>query len=671
MSQKFEEYFYLFSNGGKDYYPDNTLTNFVNYFPVPLELSKKYEVGIQALGFSSLFKNVTAPPAGVPSLIITNCNNSNSYIDGIGVKTKTNEHSGVPVSGHATRHIERMIRESETFGIATAPIKWNFRENEVQSCIQVDPEVYGKTTLCKQQNCFYKYFYLDNREYNARDIHRMCETISTTKVDCTYVNNRIEFKLGTKWDLAYGFHPCFIMMHETFISSFNLEFLPMYSYQAYSKSQNFTDIIQIGRLGASTMRHFQWSANYQGHKYYVYMIDNLPPPTPVQSYTGLTGIVSNTIDIKKPQFPKTIKVVCENIAEQIYNSSYSQNMLVYTPDFKKLKNYTTQEIESVDYMQLLNTSLKEMRIKLTDEDGNLLHLLPGPATWIKMALRSVPLEKKSFNVVLTSQPSADYKNNVSSNFRVKLPSPLSLNGNWKVCVNSISHPTNISTFLNAEGDFETEKFKTERSIGFQEWIDGAPADGVEPQEFALEDNHSYDEEELIGVINKFFQGFEFGSCEITDGIVTLSSMENKAGVIYIGYTLAKILGFHGEWDDDLTTTKGAHIVKIVMASTGMGYRFQNRIDLSYTKPRYIMIYVDIIKPILVAGDYRKLIRISPIEESDLDYVTKYFRHKEFCDLENTLIESINVVLASHDGRQIYFSSNQDVIVNLEFSNHSD
>ena len=92
-------------------------------------------------------------------------------------------------------------------------------------------------------------------------------------------------------------------------------------------------------------------------------------------------------------------------------------------------------------------------------------------------------------------------------------------------------------------------------------------------------------------------------------------------------------------------------------------------NIGYNDPKYIMVYSNIVQPKLVGGEYRKLLRITPIEDNDLNYITHYFKHKEFCELENSLIDTVEITLATHDGRQVNFASDQDVIVNLEFSNY--
>lgn len=67
-------YIHLLSNGSTDAYPTNTLTNFSNKFPVPMDVDQSYEIGIQSFGFSSQFRSVHLPNnADIPSIIVVVC----------------------------------------------------------------------------------------------------------------------------------------------------------------------------------------------------------------------------------------------------------------------------------------------------------------------------------------------------------------------------------------------------------------------------------------------------------------------------------------------------------------------------------------------------------------------------------------------------------------------
>lgn len=158
-----------------------------------------------------------------------------------------------------------------------------------------------------------------------------------------------------------------------------------------------------------------------------------------------------------------------------------------------------------------------------------------------------------------------------------------------------------------------------------------------------------------------------GTCSINKNVVHFNFVAK--GTFILGETLARVLGAKIVIADE--KIGGANVVRKIIPTTPDVYKCQNKINMTYMHPRYVMVYANIMQPVLVAGEYRKLLRISPIENTELDFITKYFRHKEYSRLENTVIDTIHIVLASHDGRRINFGSPQNVVVNLEFTNHAD
>ena len=83
------------------------------------------------------------------------------------------------------------------------------------------------------------------------------------------------------------------------------------------------------------------------------------------------------------------------------------------------------------------------------------------------------------------------------------------------------------------------------------------------------------------------------------------------------------------------------------------------------------INTDIVKSTIVGGEFTKLLRIAPIKQSELGYSITEFRNKEKYELDHYEIKSIDIMLCAHDGDLIDFVSNQEVIINLEFSNYLD
>lgn len=82
----------------------------------------------------------------------------------------------------------------------------------------------------------------------------------------------------------------------------------------------------------------------------------------------------------------------------------------------------------------------------------------------------------------------------------------------------------------------------------------------------------------------------------------------------------------------------------------------------------MMIYTDVIKPIIVGSTYSKLLRVIPIEHSEnYDYKVQDFRHRENHELENTLLKTIHVEIRSHTGELINFAEGKQIHLNLLFS----
>ena len=100
--------------------------------------------------------------------------------------------------------------------------------------------------------------------------------------------------------------------------------------------------------------------------------------------------------------------------------------------------------------------------------------------------------------------------------------------------------------------------------------------------------------------------------------------------------------------------------------------FKSGFDLNYLKPTYIMVYSNIVSRSILGGTMSNIIKVVPLKSSNKDYyVISDFRHKEYYELQNSIVESIKIELRSHDGVPINFASNQDTILNLEFSNYTE
>lgn len=602
---------YLISNGSSMYYPQNTLTKFTNKLPIPIDLSQneRWEVGVESIGVSCLYRNIQLPlNPSTPSFFITNCNLKKRFI---------------------------VCDDDPNKACGEGPVSFKFRTNE------------------DDQDCFWWSFRFEDRIYTQYDLHKLSERVKEeTKLELEVGDGKLSFQLSR--DSMRQYEYLWVLIHQSMKNTFNINGNVLYS-QVHDGNDPYSEVRVVEIDGKY---HTERIANYKGEKYYAYLISNKGVSKEVTSSSN-TFISSNDFSLDDRNYPKFIKVVCDSIQPQILNSSYSKDLLIFSPDFKNTENYYFRELDCVDYVPLLNNYISDLTIRLLDENNEQLQLLYGYATIIKLKFRRMPQEKRSFNVRLTSSASKEFPENQLYHFKVKLPSSIQLDQTWKVCVNSISHPSHFSTFLPELNS---------RQILFKSFIDlAAPV-----IKYFFSDKITYSQENLISEFNYFLSTNDLGHTDV-DVHGKLHITISGKGTFILTAPLARMLGYDGELKDGKAAVIKTH------GTTGFPQdsegncvvTFNNPIDINYLKPNYMIIYSNIAKSSVFGGGYNKIIRVVPLKESKLNYIIKEFKHKELYELENNEINIIEIQLRSHDGSYVNFAHSQDIILNLEFSNYSE
>jgi len=110
---------------------------------------------------------------------------------------------------------------------------------------------------------------------------------------------------------------------------------------------------------------FERMVNINGQTYYGYLIGS-------KDDTNLnTTLSSHLINIEYNFIPKLIKVQSDIIQPQIFNNTHSKDLLVFSPSKTIFNDYYYHEIESVDYIPLLNTTIDKINISLLNEKINI------------------------------------------------------------------------------------------------------------------------------------------------------------------------------------------------------------------------------------------------------------------------------------------------------------
>lgn len=389
--------FYFLSNACKDVFPDNTLSEFKNIFPKTLSFleNDKWEVGLEAIGLTSMFRNIYIPKPGIPSIYVC--------------------------------HEERK--------------KPSFRENlEEDEILDWHHSMFFNLD---KKNGMGTWFEMIDKFYTQADLYSMCNLINVRfKAFCLFRYDGEKLTITYQDEYNLNYIGTWVFLHETFAKTFHFKDYEIKSLKVrpdVSDDAN-SNVVKLVEIGSNL--YIQRLVNYNGEKYYGYFITKDP------STIYHTPLVSEKFNINQnQQLPEVIKVQCDIIEPQILNNSYSQDLIVLNADIHYTNRYFFHEIEKVSFIPLLFNDISQIKISLVDENNRLLDLLSGHATIVKLKFKQNKNMSGNFYCRVTSKPNDIYPDNKINNFSIQLPSAKYFEDNWKVSLNSINLPNSFTTFL--------------------------------------------------------------------------------------------------------------------------------------------------------------------------------------------------------------------------------
>lgn len=621
--------FFVISNGSSETYPNNTLTNFTNRLPAPIDIpeDEKYEVAVESVGFSCLFRNIKLPENDFfPSFMISDClksyqlNRFGLCPDGV---QNVNPICSRPLD--LTKDFKVLEHGGTHYGTDDAPCFWHFGK--------FAEKFYTQEELTA-------YFDKINNQYETA---------------IKFINGKLEFgrpELG-KW--------YWVLVHPTMMETFGFEASMYLKFKYTEKIESIYGAAHAYMEEEDGTKYLFWRkkvieklVNYQGEIYFAFQIGL------ITDWLRATKTITS-----QSTLPTVVKVVSDKIEPQIFNSSFSNDMVVFCPDFKKRDNYYFHEFESKQYIPILNSTITDFDIKLCDEDNKQLQLLPGVPTILKLNFRKMEA-KRTFNVRLTSVKSKEFRKNTNCNFKVKLPNVLSLDKSWRVALTSISHPNIFKTFLTN---------KNSRGLFVRQTAGNATlkqAAKVLPDEV-------YTIDKFVEEIKEFFEKNNFGEVTLSSDN-KLSIKFYKTGTFIVSNNILRVLGYNEKinlkgYTTEITIDSSNSNLQIIQPenSPTVVYilSFGSPINLEVLRPNYIIAYTNFIESSIIGGIYSKILRVIPITNTDKGFVITEFKHKEYLELQNTEISELEVVLRAHDGEYVNFGTQEDIILNLEFTNSPD
>ena len=610
---------FLISNGSEKTHPNNTLTKFTNKLPEAIEIpqNEKYEMAVESVGFSCYFRNIKLPEDDFyPSFIISNC-----------IKSTDMTRDG------------RCVYGQELDKICSSPITFKFFDNE------------------DMKNCYWYMGRFSEKYYTENELTTFFDAINREyNTEIKFVDGLLQF--GREFDQPWYW----VLVHPTMMETFGFE-ASMYLKYKYNEQLDFKSIFKIGdsvsihsvieEEGVKTLlwrkKVLEKLVNYNGHLYFAYQI----------------GLMTNFLrasnnDISKRCIPRLVKVESDNIEPQIFNNSFSNDLVVFGPDFQRNEDYYFHEFETKQYVPILNSTITDFDIRLCDEDNKQLQLLPGVPTILKVDIRKMETQTR-FNVRLTSIKTKEFKNNTNSHFKVKLPNVLSLDSNWRVALTSISHPNVYKTFLPD---------KQNRGM----YVRQVEGNTIVKQAIKIYKDDLYTLESLVYELQEFFTKHNFGRVtESPDHKLTITF--EKTGSFYVSNNVLRVLGYNDRLNQNEKATeifidRNNNNLKVLKDENDIEkyvLEFNEPINMDFLKPNYIISYTNFIESSIIGGIYSKILRVIPLASKERGFVITEFKHNEYIKLQNTEISEIEINLRSHDGEYVNFGTQEDVIFNLEFT----
>lgn len=366
------------------------------------------------------------------------------------------------------------------------------------------------------------------------------------------------------------------------------------------------------------------------------------------------------IDIKSAaviNIPNVVKIKSNIVRDQVYNSEHAKDLACFTPKLTPDKRYCFYEAERKNYLQLNNTILDVVDFELTDGLNRRLCIHEGTPTIVKLNLRKMDANKKSFHIRLSSDKSIEFPNNTLSQFSVRLPKTYYFNRFWKVALASILLPGKHCTF----------PFTDEVSFTYKE--------GTENKVFKLNIPHKeLTKDEILELLTKFF------NVQPKFGQVRIQMVENeleplveftffREGIFKAPEHFCKVLGYGGS---DFKNGYKKFNIKFASGRSNFKLKFSYGINIHYYRPNYIMSYTNIVEPTPINAELTNVLKVFQVTFNK-DHALYEFKHLEHHRLLNDEINVIHIDLRNHAGELVQFekTENSQVIVNLLFTNYTD
>ena len=241
-----------------------------------------------------------------------------------------------------------------------------------------------------------------------------------------------------------------------------------------------------------------------------------------------------------------------------------------------------------------------------------------------------------FYLMLPSNASlSTFPDNKTTNYRVKLPQPIDLNGNWEVGLYSITYPR---TWYNLQEHDSAVKFSDDGLVFLSSFVDYGYYTSVQ---------------DLVGSINKALLNDAKGNISMTFDTRTEKVTIRPQNGYYFAMDgmLSILLGFGGENVKITKDTTSPYVVDITGAMNT------------------IYVYCDIVQPQVIGDTNASLLRTVSIEGKAGEVVTRTYNNTQYIPLQTKSFGDIQILLRDDTGKPVPFERGK-VVITLHFRERS-
>ena len=404
----------------------------------------------------------------------------------------------------------------------------------------------------------------------------------------------------------------------------------------------------------------------------------------------------------------TVINIDSNIVDPYISDTKFCNTLATFNNVTNNQNFFHYYPNSRTFYKLRGNEIDTINIRISDKDYNQLSLFQGIPTIVKLIIRSkVTMDFTSNLRVSSKAPGTLQFQNKNSSFRVVLPSnDIFQSENSQLSISSITYPNQFKVlpkYLKSDkirkiflySDQKVDEFNmnffTEDDPELTEDI--ANAVSLDPNVLISNFNKKFKKEKIEWVYDKLNQR------------ISLRTKQN-AYLLQIPIQLGKILGLQESdvnYSNQMATShlfrplwfykaflteKLVDVMKIqndlsiyellgnndfpvedffyIGLSSNDVFQFQQSIDLQLHRPRYALVYNNIIEDSIVDNSYYKILKTIYFEDSESKWKTITYKNDEFKKIQEKNPLYLEFSLRLPSGDLVEFENDEDdVVVNLK------